>query len=365
MSLCSTAVTMSQLIPPLLQRRNAVVLSPSDLSAPKWRFQGKKGFFTWAQCPVSKEAALEQLTAALKTWDLVKYRIAREYHEDGEPHLHAFIQCRKKISTTNVHFVDLVDTDKNVYHGNYQTCRNPEAVKEYCKKDGDFIENTGEGLFATLIQVAADEGVKRALEVLKDQNPELYVRDSKRIKSNLQLAVPPAGQAVDPTFTFLPDPTAVKYWTLHKHEFSLWIRGKSNTGKSSYALSLFGGRGLLVSHMDQLKTLDPEYHTGLVFDDMSFTHWPRSSVIHLVDVKQRRAINVKHSVAILPAGFPRVFVSNDNIWPCEDKALKRRIVGWHVTEDLRVQVAPDVSNAMEPDYDMFHTPDTYFVFPKT
>ncbi len=97
-----------------------------------------------------------------------------------------------------------------------------------------------------------------------------------------------------------------------------WIFfGPPGCGKTSYALSLFENP-LLVSHIDQLKFLEPNNHDGIVFDDMNFRgsgehekgRWPVGSCIHLVDTAYHRDINVKHTTAYIPAGMKRIFCTN-------------------------------------------------------
>lgn len=114
----------------------------------------------------------------------------------------------------------------------------------------------------------------------------------------------------------------MEHW--RKDREVLWLVGETGTGKTEYALSLFENP-LLVSHMDQLKALKPE-NDAVVFDDVSFKHWPRDPVIHITDVANRRGINVKHSHVVLRAGLVRVFTSNTDIWPDDHTgAIKRRV----------------------------------------
>lgn len=65
--------------------------------------------------------------------------IAREDHEDGTKHIHAYIRYDKKRHVRQPTFFDL-KKDGETYHGNYQTARNTVAVAKYCKKDGDYKE---------------------------------------------------------------------------------------------------------------------------------------------------------------------------------------------------------------------------------
>lgn len=89
-------------------------------------------FLTYPQCPLPKET----LMAHLKTLSGSEIVVCRELHEDGSPHLHAYV----KLSEPVLRSVAPTFFDVETYHGNYQPCRSWRAVNDYVKKDGDFIE---------------------------------------------------------------------------------------------------------------------------------------------------------------------------------------------------------------------------------
>ena len=117
-------------------------------------------------------------------------------------------------------------------------------------------------------------------------------------------------------------------WLLHKQfEKVLFIHGPTGTGKTQWALHQFKNP-LLVSHLDTLRKLTGE-HDGIVFDDMSFAHMPRESVIHLLDWDERREIHCRYSCAIIPAHTRKIFTSNKDfaeVFPYDESgAIRRRI----------------------------------------
>lgn len=338
---------------PLLRRRNAVVLAVK-----KFRIQAKKCFFTYPQCPIPKEVALELLTDILaKYGGLQRYRICEEEHKDEAKHLHAYVQCREKISTKKCSFADLIWEGKT-YHGNYQSCKNPDAVLQYCKKgeNPNYIDNIEADLYPSLIETARTHGVKRAMSELCTRKPELFVREGKRIRTNLEMIAPPTVATVPKDFFFNVPPAAIQHWSNNPHHRSLWLLGPTQLGKTSFAVSCFD-RPLLVSHIDQLKELTSE-HDGIIFDDCSFNHWPRSSVLHILDLEQPRGINVKNNHVVIPKGMPRIFTSNVNIWPADDPAIRRRIIGCVIGHDMRLFRHPDPNihgpAPFSPHDDMFH-----------
>lgn len=94
----------------------------------------------------------------------------------------------------------------------------------------------------------------------------------------------------------------------------LIIQGiESDLGKTQLAKAKFR-RPLVVRYIDKLKKLDLGHHDGIVFDDMSFSHWPRESVLSLFDMEEDADVNVKNSMVTIPAGFPRIFTTNRCMW---------------------------------------------------
>lgn len=102
----------------------------------------------------------------------------------------------------------------------------------------------------------------------------------------------------------------------------LWLHGPSGIGKTQFAVSLVE-RPLFVRHVDQLKKYAPGDFGGLIFDDMSFLHWPREAQIQLLDCEMPTAIHCRYAIVELPAYTRRVFTSNVDIF-CDDAAVKRR-----------------------------------------
>lgn len=90
---------------------------------------------------------------------------------------------------------------------------------------------------------------------------------------------------------------------------SVVLTGMSGAGKTAYAKAHFKNP-LVCSHIDDLKKLDTLEHDGIVFDDMSFSHWPVGSCIHLLDMEEDRSINCRHVCGFIPAFTKRIFTSN-------------------------------------------------------
>ena len=88
------------------------------------------------QVDKSKEEALALLKNKLAGKPYVGMVVCRELHEDGSPHIHAFVLLKDLFNCQNERFWDL-----DGHHGEYQKARDITAVAKYIKKDGDYIED--------------------------------------------------------------------------------------------------------------------------------------------------------------------------------------------------------------------------------
>lgn len=115
----------------------------------------------------------------------------------------------------------------------------------------------------------------------------------------------------------------------HDWNTALHLWGETGIGKTQYGKSLLP-RGLLISHIDQLKGYDDENYDGIIFDDMSFAHYPREAQIHITDVDEERAIHIRYGMAIIPANTKKLFLSNYPSIFLVDPAIGRRVTVIHL-----------------------------------
>lgn len=150
-----------------------------------FRLQGKSFFLTYPQCPEEKKDLLEFLKG-LGT--VKKVIVARELHESGEPHLHAYVNFEEKKNLSNPKYFDYKG-----YHGNYQTCRNILAVTKYIKKDEDYLEEgidleaheEGRRAHRKVIDTKLVRGEMTVEEAVME-DPSL-IHNYKRLKENVTL----------------------------------------------------------------------------------------------------------------------------------------------------------------------------------
>lgn len=105
---------------------------------------------------------------------------------------------------------------------------------------------------------------------------------------------------------------------------SLVIIGPAGCGKTTIAKHFAPKPSIFVTHIDVLKQFIPNYHKSIIFDDISFTHWPRETQISLTDCEQPRSIHIRYGTATIPANIPKLFTGNRNPLDSMDPAIARR-----------------------------------------
>lgn len=199
-----------------------------------------------------------------------------------------------------------------------------EQAADYCKKDGQYEEygvlNSGKHNKLKDAVEAAKKGA--TVRDLWNQHAEVMVRNSKGILEGRKYWKEEV--KYDPEGFNLTDYA----WNSEISEDvfkkrSLILCGPSGIGKTTWA-KLRWPSHLFVSHMDDLGRYDGE--EAIIFDDMMFSHLPRSSQIHLVDVENTRSIHIRYQVAVIPAFTKKIFLTNlPLIFDLNDSAIKRRV----------------------------------------
>lgn len=270
--------------------------------------------------------------------ELVQYAIVGEETapDTGTRHFQGFVIWNKQIR--------LSACKKILPRAHWEIAKGSvEQNITYCSKDGEFQEigdrpinkkrkrSDQQDEVSTRALHAAN--VAEGMAIIRDELPFDYLRFGESMERNLKKAkvIPYKPEFELTQFTRQP---------LIFEKKSILIHGASNTGKSQFAVAHFKNP-LFVTHIDTLKGLSPD-HDGIVFDDMSFKHWPIEAVIHLLDYDLPRDINVRYGTVHIPAKLIKIFTHNtdnpfydgDTINPEQKSAIERRLQRIFVTGPL-------------------------------
>lgn len=235
-----------------------------------------------------------------------QYVVGKERHESGKKHFHAWINYDIKQETKNPRYFDCAGVHPNVMF------KPGAGWQSYCKKDKDFISNLEQNPFAVALSLPSLEA---AIDHLWVARPQLMAVNADRVEKNFakkMTVAKPIKQYFGPW----------KWPSLENIE-SVVLMGPSNIGKTQFAKSHFNNP-LFISQMDRLKEFKPDVHDGIIFDDMDFTHMPRSSQIHITDFEEQRDIHSRYANAVVPAETKKIFTCNHYPFMLDD-AIKRRV----------------------------------------
>lgn len=297
-----------------------------------FRFNAKNVFLTYPKCAETKEALVEW--AKKLDPKPLQWCVAQEKHADGSLHLHCLLGYGGKINIR-----DQRHWDFNGHHPNIGPVRNINATLNYLHKEdeapiisGFVLGKRGREVDpGDYLRLAESGEFGGAVAEFKRLYPKEYALNKPRVEDNLRAMGPARMVQLFPLESF---EDVAQGWV--REEKALFLHGPSGTGKTEYAKALIGEGALLVRHMDQLKRISPDTK-GIIFDDMSFQHWPREAVIHLCDLKNDSGINVKHGCVTIPAGLPRIITHNfvDGVFPADPAgAIERRVFYVGVFESI-------------------------------
>lgn len=290
------------------------------LTGSQFRLNAKHLFITYPQCgSVTKE---QLLTFLQTTGGIRRAIIALEQHQDGNNHLHAYIEYTKRLNIKNPRKFDMEGL-----HPNITSCRNIMASINYCIKEDEhplyFNWSEPANEINNLYEKARTLDEEIFFEECRKQKiPYMYANRAwskvqEEMNSNTYLPLTP----VEGTITS----TVLSTLAYNEVGTSLWIKGPTGVGKTTWALRQLEKPLLFVRHLDTLRQFKNGYHKTIVFDDMNFSHLPRQAQIELVDRNHPQQIHVRYSVVNLPAQVIKVFLSNDSIFDMSDPAIARRI----------------------------------------
>lgn len=95
-------------------------------------------FLTYPRCSLTPEEVYDCIMEKVtdKNHVIMEYIVAQELHEDGYPHVHAYIKLDVALQIRNEKFFDIDD-----FHPNIQGCRSNIDVIKYVTKGDTYISN--------------------------------------------------------------------------------------------------------------------------------------------------------------------------------------------------------------------------------
>lgn len=266
--------------------------------------------------------------------ELCKYRIqGYEVGAEGTPHIQGYVHfIKEKRFSALKKLCDEAHWEKakGTSYQNFIYCSKDKDYDEFGSRPRPTKKECNEEDI-TFAEALAANTVTEGIRIVKEKRPRDYCLHGDSIERNLKRHKQPIFQ-----HKFKADDFNIGLQPVNK---STLIYGESNTGKTHYACAHFS-RPLVCSHIDDLRDLSPD-NDGIIFDDMSFKHWPPESIIHLLDTDFDRSINVRYGTITIPARTRKIFTHNtDNPFYCsaiqeqQREAIERRYTSVHVHNRL-------------------------------
>lgn len=273
-----------------------------------FRANARNFSLTYPKCEIPKEELLEHL----KTLFPIYICCAHEEHEDGSSHLHASIKFNTKKDIRNERFFDYKG-----HHCNIQTTKNIKAWTTYIQKDEDFVifENVASTLTGRLLSDVPTVDLRNYC--LQNRIPFGYYQEERNSRSHVSMNIEEETPVNGTMNMYLQ-------CLIPNFDKTLVLIGPTGCGKTTWAKTHAPKPALFVTHMDTLKSFNPEIHHSLIFDDMTFQHLPTQAQIHLVDKEDPRSIHTRYVKIDLPANLVKIFTCNENPFQ-EHEAINRRI----------------------------------------
>ena len=206
-----------------------------------FRLKGKLLALTYPQVKGTRDDLLAFLQKKMAD-NLVHYYIVQELHEDGNPHLHAYVEVKKAVDYSNSKCLDFLEN-----HGNYQTVKNklhwlnyvfktdePEKrdlsplssfdIQKELQSISSHIKRDSKKANLELLETAMKEGGPAALL----EGGEISLYNYKKLKSNLlEYKSDLRKKEIE---AFYKDPSLMNH---EKKNF--WYYGPSRVGKTTFA----------------------------------------------------------------------------------------------------------------------------------
>jgi len=244
-------------------------------------------------------------------------RVCNEKHQDGHDHQHVVCKFVTRLQTRNSRIFDI-----DGRHPKIEKLKSIKKALEYVSKDGEFVDHgdvpTGQDPDIDWMEVAATSAESEYyMQAARAKLPFQYAQKFWELGRKDACEIPVSYEAV-------LERECEKLRGTEPSEGTNVVIGPTGMGKTSWAKRVCKKPALWVRHIDLLRSFRPRYHKSIIFDDMSFTHLPRTSQIHIVDQTDEAHIHMRFKVAVIPEGTQKIFTANEPPFS-DDPAINRRI----------------------------------------
>lgn len=276
------------------------------------KIEKEKGFraqystfgLTYSKCPCTKAEVMEFLLNKIEIED---YYMVQETHDPlkagydaARPnHLHVWFKTMSKPNIQSNRFFDYKG-----YHPNIGKKARNWVYNYLQKQDKDPLTN----IPANYIGLAQAGDYSGALKNFQFMHPKEYVMCSDRIESTLRRLSKPKkqGKIYDLKTDFvIPDYD----WETK----CLFMHGPSRIGKSQYVKSYI--THVLKKTFFRITSHDGWKHYAgqdfIIVDDCNLRDVGRETAIHMCEIDDEADISCRYADAHIPAGIPKIFLSND------------------------------------------------------
>ena len=295
--------------------------------------RSKRLLITWSQIgdvplDIYEAHVLERCGAA----GIREYLIVRAPHEEGGWHIHAAVFLRTRPKYRMDHF-DFEQLHPNVKTGgtiaawdNFVRYVSTQPSYNGLSPDTPLGNATSSDDYLALATSGDSAG---AMRLFSEKHPRDTALNFLKLRRNFDAMSPI--EPTKPLYLFEAfQPDACLLLALERDRLrTLILIGPSGFGKTQFILAWAHHASLnylFISHTDQLRSFNPKKHQLIIFDDITFTHWPRTQQIAIADYECQRGIHCRYAVATIPAQTPKIFLSNLLPLDTTDEAIGRRCV---------------------------------------
>lgn len=275
-----------------------------------FRVSAKNFFVTYPQCNLSKNTLIIFLKSKFPTATYIL--VSEEQHEDGSPHLHAFISTSIKKDIKSETYLDTAG-----FHPNIQAAREPAKVIEYVAKHGNILEwgtrpvfNSGKNAdYSQLLQATTKE---EFMNVCQQQFPHEYIFQHDRVQYYCDQKFQQRLALYKPRFTEFITPNVVQQWIDQRKSAdrprSLILWGPSRLGKTELARSF--GKHMYFNLYFDIRLWDDTAEYA-VWDDLD--SWAKFPYKQWIGAQQQFTVTDKYArKRTVQWGKPSIVLMNED-----------------------------------------------------